>query len=507
MKLKFTKMHGAGNDFIVVDAIHQQVDLSAEQWRKLADRRFGIGADQILVVERPTGEGIDFRYRIFNNDGGEVEQCGNGARAFARFVSDKGLSQERSIRVETMKGVIAPRLEDDGSVTVDMGAPRLAPSEVPFDSAGIDGRAEGEDTTWPLPVDGKTVFVSVVSMGNPHAVQVVDDVDTAPVDTMGPAIETHARFPQKVNAGFMQVLDRHHVKLRVFERGAGEPLCFWELAAAEHDRHAQLAMGLRCARMGIDGRRVAGGGGAANFKKAIRWLTLAGEQGLPEAWYALSRIYIKPEFSQRNVADAQRYLERAAEMGYADAQLECGNNAWRARRENENNDVRAAYWLQKAAAQGLEAAAALLRKIAPRLSAPAYVETGRLFASVREASQRGGAPAHPLLAARLELAALFNLSRAEALLLDVPASDQGHCLVIDIRASYGRSKRRLVLVETAQERHALDRIGRLFEQIDCGPSGPEGNYRQRLYRLRTLLGAHGKGEDEEAAPDEIGLAA
>ena len=224
MKLKFTKMHGAGNDFIVVDAIHQQVDLSAEQWRKLADRRFGIGADQILVVERPTGEGIDFRYRIFNNDGGEVEQCGNGARAFARFVSDKGLSQERSIRVETMKGVIAPRLEDDGSVTVDMGAPRLAPSEVPFDSAGIDGRAEGEDTTWPLPVDGKTVFVSVVSMGNPHAVQVVDDVDTAPVDTMGPAIETHARFPQKVNAGFMQVLDRHHVKLRVFERGAGETL-------------------------------------------------------------------------------------------------------------------------------------------------------------------------------------------------------------------------------------------------------------------------------------------
>lgn len=224
MKLKFTKMHGAGNDFIVVDAIHQQVDLSAEQWRKLADRRFGIGADQILVVERPTGEGIDFRYRIFNNDGGEVEQCGNGARAFARFVSDKGLSQERSIRVETMKGVIAPRLEDDGSVTVDMGAPRLAPSEVPFDSAGIDGRAEGEDTTWPLPVDGKTVFVSVVSMGNPHAVQVVEDVDTAPVETMGPAIETHARFPQKVNAGFMQVLDRHHVKLRVFERGAGETL-------------------------------------------------------------------------------------------------------------------------------------------------------------------------------------------------------------------------------------------------------------------------------------------
>jgi len=224
MKLKFTKMHGAGNDFIVVDAIHQDVNLTAEQWRKLADRRFGIGADQILVVERPVTEGVDFRYRIFNNDGGEVEQCGNGARAFARFVSDKGLSKENSIRVETMKGVIAPRLELDGSVTVDMGAPRLDPAEVPFDSAGLDGRIEGDDTNWPLPVGGQTVFVSVVSMGNPHAVQVVDDVDTAPVETMGPAIETHPRFPRKVNAGFMQAVDRHHVKLRVFERGAGETL-------------------------------------------------------------------------------------------------------------------------------------------------------------------------------------------------------------------------------------------------------------------------------------------
>ena len=224
MKLKFTKMHGAGNDFIVVDAIHQDVNLSTEQWRKLADRRFGIGADQILVVERPVSEGVDFRYRIFNSDGGEVEQCGNGARAFARFVSDKGLSGERSIRVETMKGIIAPRLEEDGSVTVDMGAPRLDPAEVPFDAAGLGGWAEGDDTTWPLSVGGKTVFVSVVSMGNPHAVQVVDNVDTAPVETMGPAIETHARFPKKVNAGFMQVVDRHHVKLRVFERGAGETL-------------------------------------------------------------------------------------------------------------------------------------------------------------------------------------------------------------------------------------------------------------------------------------------
>ncbi|VXC15379.1 SEL1-like repeat protein [Massilia sp. 9I] len=281
---------------------------------------------------------------------------------------------------------------------------------------------------------------------------------------------------------------------------AGEPLCFWELAAAEHDRHAQLAMGLRCARMDIDGHRIAGAGGAANFKKAIRWLTLAGEQGLAQAWYALSRIYIKPEFSQRNVADAQRYLERAAEMGYRDAQLECGHNAWRARRENESNDVRAVYWLQKAAAQGSAEAVALLRKIAPRLSTPAYVETGALLAGHEDALA-----SHPLLQARLELAAVFGLSRAEALLLDVPAADHGHCLVIDIRASYGRSKRRLVLVDTAQERHALDRIARLFEGIDCGPSGPEGNYRQRLYRLRTVVGAAVKEEGEGAA--DIGLAA
>jgi diaminopimelate epimerase len=224
MKLKFTKMHGAGNDFIVVDAINQQVDLSAEQWRSLADRRFGIGADQILVVERPTQEGVDFRYRIFNYDGGEVEQCGNGSRAFVRFVVDKGLTDKRSIRVQTMSGIINPRLEDDGSVTVDMGAPRLIPAEVPFDSAGLDGVAEGDDMLWPLPVDGETVLVSVVSMGNPHAVQVVADVDTAPVEQTGPLIERHVRFPKRVNAGYMQVVERGHIRLRVFERGVGETL-------------------------------------------------------------------------------------------------------------------------------------------------------------------------------------------------------------------------------------------------------------------------------------------
>ncbi|WP_159628168.1 diaminopimelate epimerase [Massilia puerhi] len=224
MKLKFTKMHGAGNDFIVVDAINQQVDLSPEQWRALADRRFGIGADQILVVERPEQDGVDFRYRIFNNDGGEVEQCGNGSRAFVRFVVDQGLTRERTIRVQTMSGIISPRLEDDGSVTVDMGAPRLDPAEVPFDSAGLNGKPEGQDTLWPLPVGGEAVQISVVSMGNPHAVQVVHSVDAAPVEQTGPLIEHHVRFPKRVNAGYMQVVDRQHIRLRVHERGAGETL-------------------------------------------------------------------------------------------------------------------------------------------------------------------------------------------------------------------------------------------------------------------------------------------
>ena len=228
MKLKFTKMQGAGNDFVVIDAIHQQVDFSTEQWQRLADRRFGVGADQILIVERPTVPDADFRYRIFNSDGGEVEQCGNGARAFARFVADQGLSDERSIRVQTMSGIIAPRLEDDGSVTVDMGAPVLEPAAVPFDSRGMEGVSEGRDRLWPLTLQQAgapvSIPVSVVSMGNPHAVQTVQDADTAPVAEMGPQIEHHPRFPKRVNAGFMQVVDRRHIKLRVFERGAGETL-------------------------------------------------------------------------------------------------------------------------------------------------------------------------------------------------------------------------------------------------------------------------------------------
>lgn len=224
MKIKFTKMHGAGNDFVVVDAIHQDIALTPAQWKFIADRRFGIGADQMLVVEKTDSEGIDFRYRIYNADGGEVEQCGNGARAFARFVSDKGLTAKRVIRVETMSGVIEPTLEDDGRVTVDMGAPVLAPEQVPFDPSGLNSKTEGDDALWPLDVDRKTSWISVVSMGNPHAVQIVADTETAPVLTDGPLIERHARFPKRVNAGFMQVVDRHNVNLRVFERGVGETL-------------------------------------------------------------------------------------------------------------------------------------------------------------------------------------------------------------------------------------------------------------------------------------------
>ena len=224
MKLKFTKMHGAGNDFVVIDAIHQDIAFTPAQFQRLADRRFGVGADQMLIVERPQSPGVDFRYRIYNNDGGEVEQCGNGARAFVRYVVEKGLTGKRAIRVETMSGVIEPRLEDDGGITVDMGAPVLAPALVPFDAAGLEGRPEGDDTLWPLDVNGRTVLVSAVSMGNPHAVQVVADSEAAPVAQDGPVIEHHPRFPNRVNAGFMQVLDRHAIRLRVFERGAGETL-------------------------------------------------------------------------------------------------------------------------------------------------------------------------------------------------------------------------------------------------------------------------------------------
>lgn len=224
MKLKFTKMHGAGNDFVVIDAISQRLDFTPAQWKLLADRRFGIGADQVLVVEKPQSAGVDFRYRIYNADGGEVEQCGNGSRAFVKFVTDKGLTDKRAIKVETMSGIIEPRLEADGSITVDMGSPILEPPRIPFNADGLQGKPEGEDTVWPLEINGKTCWISAVSMGNPHAVQVVENAQTAPVHLDGPEIEHHPRFPKRVNAGFMQIVDRRHIKLRVFERGAGETL-------------------------------------------------------------------------------------------------------------------------------------------------------------------------------------------------------------------------------------------------------------------------------------------
>ncbi len=217
MRIRFTKMHGLGNDFVVLDAINQAFVPTPAQARWLADRHFGVGCDQLLVVERPATPGVDFRYRIFNADGGEVEQCGNGARCFVRFVHEQGLTDKREIRVETRSGIIAPRLEADGQVTVDMGAPIFAPAEIPFAS-------ETDAAVQPLEVDGQSIEISAVSMGNPHAVQVVADVDTAPVAEQGPRIESHPRFPRRVNAGFMQVLDRHAIRLRVYERGAGETL-------------------------------------------------------------------------------------------------------------------------------------------------------------------------------------------------------------------------------------------------------------------------------------------
>lgn len=217
MLLKFTKMHGAGNDFVVLDGIRQRLSLSREQLRLLADRHFGVGCDQILLVEKAHSPDADFRYRIFNADGGEVEQCGNGARCFVRFVHDQKLTTKPEIVVETHNGLIRPRLEEDGRVTVNMGPPVFDAARLPF----TDGSGQA---TEPLLVAGQTLMISAVSMGNPHAVQVVGDVESAAVEELGPLIEHHLRFPKRVNAGFMQIMDRQHIRLRVYERGAGETL-------------------------------------------------------------------------------------------------------------------------------------------------------------------------------------------------------------------------------------------------------------------------------------------
>ena len=217
MQISFTKMHGLGNDFIVIDGINQRVSLTTEQVRFLADRRFGVGCDQLLLVEKPQGSEAEFRYRIYNADGGEVQQCGNGARCFARFVVEQGLTTSKEIPVETAGGLIILALEPDGQVTVNMGIPNLAPDSLPF-------VADQQATTYGLQTSAGELEIAAVSMGNPHAVLIVDDVDTVDVETLGPEIEGHQRFPERVNVGFMQIVSVDSIRLRVYERGAAETL-------------------------------------------------------------------------------------------------------------------------------------------------------------------------------------------------------------------------------------------------------------------------------------------
>jgi len=217
MLIKFTKMHGLGNDFMVVDMISQHAHLRPEQVRKLADRHFGIGFDQLLLVEPPGRPDVDFRYRIFNADGSEVEQCGNGARCFARYVIDNKLTPKSTMRVETNTGIIELTVSPDGRVLVDMGTPRLQPVDVPF-------VADQMAAEYPVEVNGEQVIVSAVSMGNPHCVLLTDDIKTAPVESLGSLLESHERFPERVNVGFMEIIHRRFVHLRVFERGVGETM-------------------------------------------------------------------------------------------------------------------------------------------------------------------------------------------------------------------------------------------------------------------------------------------
>src|SRR6266581_2473339 len=277
MRLKFTKMQGAGNDFVVVDGVSRAVEITPERARRIADRHFGVGCDQVLLVEKPRSKDADFRYRIWNADGGEVEQCGNGARCFVRFVHDRGLTKKKEIQVETLSGVIVPRLESDGQVSVDMGPPIFEPGRVPFDDSGIApiGKIPHDPPlTWPLEVAGRTVQVAVLSMGNPHAVQTVADVDSAPVTTEGPLIERHPRFPRRVNAGYMQVLARTRIRLRVWERGAGETLACGSGACAAvvaGIREGLLDASVRVATRGGE-LTIRWGGGENNLNCAV-WMT------------------------------------------------------------------------------------------------------------------------------------------------------------------------------------------------------------------------------------------
>jgi diaminopimelate epimerase len=224
-RLRFTKMHGAGNDFIVFDGISQDLSkITQSQWQFMANRQLGIGADQILLVEKPTVPEAEFRYRIFNSDGGEVEQCGNGSRCFVKFVREKGLTNHRTVKVQVAHTILSLTENDDGQVTVDMGLPILSIDEIPFNAANLDSKTEGGTTLYELKLSPGSVWINPISMGNPHAVQIVKDVDIAAVAIEGPEIETHKAFPKKVNAGFMQIQNRHEIKLRVFERGSGETL-------------------------------------------------------------------------------------------------------------------------------------------------------------------------------------------------------------------------------------------------------------------------------------------
>jgi diaminopimelate epimerase len=274
MRIRFTKMQGAGNDFIVLDETGSHLGLTPAQYRWLADRHFGVGADQILTVRPAREAGVDFEYVIHNADGAEVEQCGNGARCFARYVRDQGLTSRDTFRVQTLAGVIEPRLQADGRVTVDMGVPVFELPRIPFDATGLTPVVSGSWEQWPLDLliseQIATVFVAVVSMGNPHAVQVVDDVEQAPVLNQGLLIEHHPRFPRRVNVGFLQVLDRTHVKLRVWERGAGETLACGTGACAAVV--AGIRLGLLDARVDVQTR-----GGMLT----IEWAGMRHEQAAP----------------------------------------------------------------------------------------------------------------------------------------------------------------------------------------------------------------------------------
>ena len=253
MKLRFTKMQGAGNDFVVLDGTRAPIVLSDAQVRMLGDRRFGVGADQILMIAPSPAPDADFGYRIFNGGSGdEVEHCGNGARCFVRYVHDKGLSTKRTLRVQTVNNMLELRLQDDDRVTVDMNAPIFDLAKVPFDPSGLQAREVDGFALWPVDVNGQRIELAVLSMGNPHAVQLVDDVDTAPVAQVGPLVEAHARFARHINAGFMQIVDRSHIRLRVFERGAGETLACGTGACAAVV--AGIRLGLLDARVDVEAR-------------------------------------------------------------------------------------------------------------------------------------------------------------------------------------------------------------------------------------------------------------